>query len=176
MKLWLFEQMCLKQTLLWLCWHEMLMWAKLITRTSFKVSCQCHFVNGCLPDIKLQPYGTPRRLRDQVTFRAAFIAVTAALQRERARAWSPLQSAWRTHRKSTLAGRPGAKDRALSTRMSEAQTEREAVAERGQGQANAVSFKSWLHLFLQWHHTYRWIITHSNPALQITFWHILPSL
>lgn len=121
-------------------------------------------------NIKLQPYGTPRRLRDQVTFRAAFIAVTAALQRERARAWSPLQSAWRTHRKSTLAGRPGAKDRALSTRMSEAQTEREAVAERGQGQGNAVSFKSWLHLFLQWHHTYRWIITHSNPALQITFY------
>lgn len=47
---WLFEQMCLKQTLLWLCWYEMLMWAKTITRTCFKVSCQCHFVNGSLPD------------------------------------------------------------------------------------------------------------------------------
>lgn len=68
------------------------------------------------------------RLKHQVTFRAAFIAVTAALQRERAWVWSPLQSAWRTHRKSTLAGRPGGRDRALSTRMSGVQTERAAMA------------------------------------------------
>lgn len=76
--------------------------------------------------IKPQPYG---RFKPQVTFRAAFMAVTAALQSERARACSPLQSAWRTHRKSTLAGRPGGKDRALSTRTSEPQTERAAIAE-----------------------------------------------
>lgn len=83
---------------------------------------------GDLPlRIKPQPYGA---LRTQVTFRAAFIAVTAALQSERAWVWSPLQSAWRTHRKTTLAGRPGGRDRALSTRMSGPQTERAAMAER----------------------------------------------
>lgn len=89
------------------------------TRQSLTILCD-NLPNSRKPEL----LGALRRYRIEVTFRAAFIAVTVALHSDRAWVWSPLQSAWRTHRKSTLEGKPGVRERALSTRRSGGQKRR----------------------------------------------------
>lgn len=81
-------------------------------KKSFKVTCQWF-----PPSVATRAIWWRGQI--EVTFTATFIAATAALHSDRAWARSPPQSAWQTHRKSTLEGRPGGRDRALSARRSD---------------------------------------------------------